>query len=78
MILGVDDNKKLIGIEEPVTIEEKLTSLIADSIAPLLLPTIKIATIDDKSLLIIEVPHVSHLGPCYLQQKGKEQGIMVR
>ncbi|MFN7096364.1 MAG: RNA-binding domain-containing protein [Gammaproteobacteria bacterium] len=78
LVLGVDDDKKIIGIEDPLLSEEKLTSLIADHISPTLLPTIKIAAVNNKSLLLIEVQHVANAGPFYLKQEGREKGVMVR
>ena len=59
VVLGVDDDKEVIGIDDPLLSEEKLTSLIADHISPTLLPTIKIAAVNNKSLLLIEVSHVA-------------------
>ncbi len=78
LILGVDDDKKVLGIDDPLLVEEKLTSLISDHIAPTLLPTIKIASFGKKSILLIEVPYLVHLGPFYLKQEGPQTGVMVR
>jgi ATP-dependent DNA helicase RecG len=69
LILGID-NKEIVGIKDPLTAEEKLTSLIADHIAPALLPTIKILTIENKSILWLEVPYLATMGPFYLKQEG--------
>lgn len=78
LVIGVDDNKKVIGVDNPLATEEKLTSLIADHIAPFLLPTIKIVSQKTKSLILIEVPYLANMGPFYLKQLGKEKGVMVR
>ena len=56
LIIGVEDNGKILGITDPLAIEEKLTSLIADNIEPFLLPTIKIVSHKKKSLVLVEVP----------------------
>ncbi len=78
LVIGVDDNKIIIGVSDPLAIEEKLTSLIADHIAPFLLPTIKIVNQKKKSLVLVEVPFLAAMGPFYLKQLGKEKGVMVR
>ena len=78
LVIGVDDNKKIVGVEDALAIEEQLTSLIADNISPLLLPVIKIASVGKKSIVIVEVPQMFHFGPFYLNQKGLEKGVMVR
>ncbi len=78
LILGVADDKKITGINDPLSVEEKLTSLIADSIAPSLLPTIKIASHKNKTLLWIEAPYLANMGPFYLKQEGVQKGVMVR
>lgn len=78
LVIGVDDDKTIIGVDDPLDVEEKLTSLIADNIAPFLLPTIKIVTHQEKSLVLIEVPFLAPMGPFYLKQLGKEKGVMVR
>lgn len=67
LILGVEDNKKIIGIDDPLAAEEKLASLIADHIAPSLLPTIKIVSHKNKSLLWIEIPYMATMGPFHLK-----------
>src|SRR3990167_5838583 len=78
LVLGVDDKKNVVGIDDPLSVEEKLTSLIADSIEPFLLPTIKIVNQKTKSLVLIEVPYLASIGPFYLKQLGKKKGVMVR
>lgn len=78
LIIGIDDNKKVLGVDDPLAIEEKLTSMIADNITPFLLPTIKIVNYKKKSLVLIEVPLLANMGPFYLKQLGLEKGVMVR
>jgi len=78
LVIGVEDGKKIIGVDDPIAMEEKLTSLIADHIAPLLLPTIKIVNRKQKYLILVEVPFLANVGPFYLKQLGMEKGVMVR
>jgi ATP-dependent DNA helicase RecG len=78
LVLGIDDDKKIIGVEDPLLIEEQLTSLIADNISPSLLPSIKIIPLENKNILIVEVPYLANMGPFYFKQEGVEKGVMVR
>ena len=78
LIIGVEDNSKIVGVTDPLAIEEKLTSLIADHIEPFLLPTIKIISHKKKSLIAVEVPFLANMGPFYLKKLGIEKGVMVR
>jgi len=41
LIIGVDDEKRPVGVENPLDEEERLCSLIADSISPRLVPNIE-------------------------------------
>lgn len=38
VIVGIDDDKRVVGVERPLDEEERLCSLIADSIKPRLIP----------------------------------------
>ncbi len=78
LIIGVDDNKKVLGVEDVLAMEEKITSCVADNIVPLLLPNIKIAALGKKNILIIELASMFHFGPFYLKKKGRGKGVMVR
>ena len=54
--MGVDDQTRTpLGVESPLDEEERLGNLIADSIAPRLVPNLEMVTIEGKTLLIIEV-----------------------
>lgn len=77
LIIGVrDKTRELIGLSDILQEEERLTSAMADSIAPLLMPDIEIHSIQGKELLIIQVPHAP--GPYYLKSEGIDRGVYVR
>jgi ATP-dependent DNA helicase RecG len=77
IVIGIEDkNKKIVGVSDPLAQEERLASVINDSIAPLLMPDIEIQTYRNKELIIINVPHVT--GPCYLKAAGLEKGTYIR
>lgn len=55
MLIGVGDDLQIVGVEKPLDEEERLTNILADSIAPRLLPNIELITFQKKTLLVIEV-----------------------
>ncbi|HEU64882.1 MAG TPA: hypothetical protein ENH96_05820 [Chlamydiae bacterium] len=77
IIIGIKDKtKKIVGIHKPLRDEEKISSAVADSIAPLFLPNIEIHNIRNKELLVIKVPHA--VGPFYLKKYGERDGTYIR
>lgn len=77
LVIGVGDKRQIVGLKAPLDEEERLRSLIADSIAPHLVPNIELITVNDTTLLIVEV-FVSALRPHCLKAEGHEQGVYVR
>jgi ATP-dependent DNA helicase RecG len=77
LIVGVADDRQVIGVEHPLDEEERLCSLIADSIAPRLVPNVELMTVEGKTLLVVEV-FLSGLRPHYLKAAGSENGVYVR
>ena len=76
IIIGLDDNGNVIGVSDPLAVEEQLASSIADSIAPLIIPDIEIVTVEQKALVCIRVSHWP--GPFYIKREGEKQGVYVR
>jgi ATP-dependent DNA helicase RecG len=77
LVIGVTEDRRIIGVADPLKEEERLCSLIADSISPRLVPNIEMITMDDKTLLIAEV-FLSNARPHYLRSEGVEKGVYVR
>ncbi len=77
LIIGVTDGRQVIGVEDPLAEEERLCNMIADAIAPRLVPNIELFTVQDKTLLLVEV-FLSGLRPHYLKAAGPENGVFVR
>jgi ATP-dependent DNA helicase RecG len=77
LFVGVSDDRKAIGIANALDEEERLCSLIADSIVPRLMPNIEIITVDNKTLLVVEV-FVSGLRPHWIKTEGPQHGVYVR
>ena len=68
LIIGRADDGSVVGVDDVLVEEERLASLIADSIAPAMMPEIEAITVDDKTLLLVRVAHWP--GPFYLKEKG--------
>ncbi len=77
IVIGVEDKtKKIVGINDPLSQEERLMSAIHTSIFPVLMPDIEITSYRTKQLMIINVPHST--GPYYLKAVGIEKGTYIR
>lgn len=77
LFVGVSDERKVVGINNAVDEEERLCSLIADSIVPRLAPNVEIITVDDKTLLVVEV-FLSASRPHWIKAEGPQHGVYVR
>jgi len=78
VIIGVDDRTRLpVGVDHPLDEEERLCSIIADSISPRLVPNIDMITVNDKTLLVLDV-FLSGSRPHWLKAEGPEGGVYVR
>ncbi len=78
IIIGIEDKTRLIrGVDEPLSFEERLTSLITDNILPQLVPSIEVIPYRNVYLISIEV-YPSNNKPHYLKRKGRSGGAYVR
>lgn len=77
VVLGVTDDKQLVGVAEPLAEEERICNLIADAIQPRLVPSVELATVEDKTVLIVEV-FPSSLRPHFLKSMGPDHGVFIR
>ncbi len=78
IIIGVDDDRKLIGIDQdPYDLEERLASSIHDRIAPVPGVFFQTVSIDQIVLFRIKVLRGPNK-PYYLKSKGPEKGTYIR
>ncbi len=77
LVIGIGDDRQIVGVKAPLDEEERLRSLIADFITPHLVCNIELVTIHDTTLLVLEV-FVSALRPHWLKAEGHEQGVYIR
>ncbi|WP_371808376.1 helix-turn-helix domain-containing protein [Advenella sp. EE-W14] len=66
-----------MGVTDPLAEEERICNLIADNIAPRLVPNVELTSLNNKTLLIVEV-FPSSSRPHYFKKQGPEQGVYVR
>ncbi|MBM4312153.1 MAG: AAA family ATPase [Deltaproteobacteria bacterium] len=77
-IIGVDDKSRTpLGCAHPLDAEERLCSLIADAISPRLVPNVELVTVENRSLLMVEV-FLSGLRPHWINAEGPDDGVYVR
>lgn len=77
IVIGVKDKtKEIVGIDEPLKEEERISNAIADTVQPLIMPDFQIHSWRDRELLVIYVPHL--VGPYYIKAKGPEKGVYIR
>ncbi len=78
IILGVGDKTKYIhGVEEPLKLEEKISNLINDCIAPQIIPEIEVFPWRETYLIIVHI-FPSSARPHYLKNQGVEKGCYIR
>ena len=80
LIFGVDDaTKEIIGIPDDncARLQDAITDMISDSCAPQLLPRFTWLSVNNKTLLVVEIFPSPHC-PYYLKSEGKERGTYIR
>ncbi len=78
LAIGIEDGtRRVIGVPDVLAAEERLASIIADSIRPRLVPDIEIVPWRKTQVLVVQVyPSVAR--PHYLVRLGPEAGVFVR
>ncbi|HAS73024.1 MAG TPA: ATP-dependent DNA helicase, partial [Clostridiales bacterium UBA8960] len=79
IIIGVSDKGEVLGLnpEGLNNYLEKVPNIIHDSIFPMILPEIYTYSLENKSILVIQVFPGSNV-PYYIKSKGKIEGTYVR
>jgi ATP-dependent DNA helicase RecG len=77
LIIGIEDDGKIVGVSDIQKQQDKLANAISDNILPRhLLPEFEFYTIDKKDLLIVQVHHLPE--PFYIKQQGDANGVYLR
>jgi ATP-dependent DNA helicase RecG len=78
LLLGVEDRSRHVrGVNEPLDLEERVASLISDSIVPRLVPELEILPWRRTQVLAVRV-HPSPSRPHYLAPEGLDDSVYVR
>ena len=78
LLIGVEDRtRRVCGIEHPLALEERLASLISDSIRPHLVPDLEILPWRRTNVVAIQV-YPSPSRPHFVKAVGPETGVFVR
>lgn len=79
IIFGIDDKTlEVVGIEGDVfKLMDSVINSISDNIEPLISPNINVESIENKTVIVLEIFPTNHT-PCYLKSKGKENGTFIR
>lgn len=78
LILGVNDQRRVVGVQgDEFDLMDRIASMIHSQCEPTLLPNIYLETLQDKTLVVVQVHRGSQL-PYYLKSQGREQGVYVR
>jgi len=78
LLIGVEDATRHVrGVKAPLDLEERLASMISDSIAPRLMPELDIVPWRRTHVLAVQV-YPSSGRPHHLRREGPEAGVYVR
>jgi ATP-dependent DNA helicase RecG len=78
LVIGVEDGTRaVVGVDQPLDLEERIANLVADSIEPRLLPEIEIVPWRKTQVVVVTV-HPSALRPHHLRSEGPARGTYVR
>lgn len=77
LVFGIDDNRKVIGVENPFELEEQISNMVFDSISPNIRIDAIFVTEENKTLVVIKVLLGIEI-PYFLKSKGMEQGTYFR
>lgn len=80
IVFGIDDEtREVVGIPKEVVFTEidAITTAIADSCEPLIIPDVYLKTVDDKTIIVADIEE-GRQRPYYIKSLGLERGVYVR
>lgn len=78
LLLGVEDGTRNVrGVREPLDLEERLASLVSDSILPRLVPDLEVLPWRHTHIVAVRV-HPGESRPYHLKSEGQENGVYLR
>jgi len=78
VLIGIDEKtKNIVTIDNPKLEEERIASLISDSISPLIVPEIELVKVKNNTLIKVTI-YPGPAAPYYLKSQGLQKGVYVR
>lgn len=78
VLIGVEDNSHyVIGIQEPLEVEERIANIITDNISPHIIPEIEIIPWRETYLIGVHI-YPSSNRPHFIKSMGAEEGVYIR
>jgi len=78
LLVGVEDGtRRVLGVTDPLSLEERAASLLSDSITPRLLPDLDLLCYRRSHVLAVRI-HPSSARPHFVAREGAERGTYVR
>jgi predicted HTH transcriptional regulator len=78
VVIGVTDRSHdVVGVADPLALEQRLANLIADGISPRLIPEVEFLSWRNTQVLVVDV-HLGEGRPYHLVSEGEERGVYVR
>jgi len=76
IIIGIADDKSIVGLENPNIDEERIANAFSDSISPRMLAEINRIKHNEFEFIIVKIAH--HIAPFYIKSEGIPNGVYVR
>lgn len=78
LIIGVKDQRQVVGVQgDEFDLMDQIASMLYSHCEPTLLPNIYLESLQDKTLVVVQVHRGSQL-PYHLKSQGREHGVYVR
>jgi len=78
IVFGVEDKtRRVLGVDDPLELEARITNLVSDAVRPRLLPDIEIHPWRRTYLVVVRV-HPSPVMPHYVKALGQVNGVFIR
>jgi predicted HTH transcriptional regulator len=78
LVIGIEDrSRRVMGVKDPLGLEERILNLATDGIRPQILPEVEVLPCRGKSLLAVTV-FPGPLRPYFVRALGREKGSYVR
>jgi predicted HTH transcriptional regulator len=78
LVVGVEDrSKRVVGVVDPLNLEERVANLVSERIRPPLVPDIEVLPWRRTHVVAVRV-HPSNVRPHYLKDLGSDKGVFLR